>query len=206
MMTSTPPTAHPRRANLRRLALAYFEQWWALGFGLAACFLVLLATKQLGNEVRVFCALGAIVVIVMWLATGGFRRDGLVCAASSTLALLPIAALECGWMVVEERGLALLIETFCLAILFVGQIERVGKEAMAMLRHEMGRGRPDRAAIAAFLGGPGSRIPGSRIIVIRCCTILLGLLIASSAIYSSSAVARDAPLGMADDGEMSSLG
>ena len=131
MMTQTPPAP-----ILRRLVLAYVEQWWALGFGLAACFLVLLATKQLGQEVRVFCALGAIVVIVMWLATGGFRRDGLVCAASSTLALLPIAALECGWVVVEERSFALLIETFCLAILFVGQVERVGRDAIAMIRQE----------------------------------------------------------------------
>lgn len=196
MMTQTPPAP-----ILRRLVLAYVEQWWALGFGLAACFLVLLATKQLGQEVRVFCALGAIVVIVMWLATGGFRRDGLVCAASSTLALLPIAALECGWVVVEERGFALLIETFCLAILFVGQVERVGRDAIAMIRQELGRARPDRAAVAAFLAGPGSRV-----IVVRCCTILLGLLIAGSATYASSAAEPGAPVGVAADTTNSRLG
>ena len=48
------PTAAKR--TMRQLAGAIAGQWVALGIGLAACFLVLLATKQLGAEVRVFAA------------------------------------------------------------------------------------------------------------------------------------------------------
>ncbi len=118
-------------AVLRRLAIDTAGQWAAMALGLAACFLVLLATKRLGAEVRVFCAFGAMAVILLWLGTGSFRRDGLACAASSTLALLPIAALECGWVEMEGQGSALLVETFSLAILFIGPLQRLGAEAMA---------------------------------------------------------------------------
>ena len=165
------PPSPERSATLRRVSLAYASQWWALGFGLAASFLVLLATKQFGNEVRVFCALGAITVILLWLGTGSFRRDGATCAASSTLALLPIAALECGWVEVDGPGMVLLIESFCLAILFVGQINRIGAELFAvagtLLRRD--QAEPGMAAL-----GPLFR--RSSTIVIRCCLILIGLM------------------------------
>ena len=179
--SATEPRPKILGPRFRQLVLATISQWWALAFGLAACFLVLVATKQLGSEIRVFCALGAIVVILMWLATGGFRQDGFACAASSTLALLPIAALECGWIVVEERSFALLVETFCLAILFVGQVERVGKEAIAMFRHELQRTWPERASLVALLAAPGSRV-----VVVRCCVILLGLLVLSPTVGAMS--------------------
>jgi hypothetical protein len=158
----------PDHAAVRHLAGAVASQWGALGFGLAASFLVLLATKQLGAEVRVFCALGAIVVILLWLATGGFRRDGLACAASSTLALLPIAALECGWVTVDDRGTVLMIETFCLAILFVGHMQRLGLEAVAAARLVL-RQVPLRLILPPM--------PRSRVIVVQCCLVLLGLMI-----------------------------
>ncbi len=126
------PTSDDNRF-LRRLAADTASQWAALVLGLCACFLVLLATKRFGSEVRVFCALGAMVVIMLWLATGSFRRDGLNFAASSTLALVPIAALECGWVEIEGQGAALLVETFSLAILFVGPLQRLGSETVAAL-------------------------------------------------------------------------
>lgn len=107
------------------------RQWLALAVGLCGCFLVLLATKRFGAEVRVYCALGAMAVIGLWLAGGALRRDGLTCVASSTLALLPIAALECGWVQIEGQGAALLVETFCLAILFVGPLQRLGGDMIA---------------------------------------------------------------------------
>jgi hypothetical protein len=163
---------------MRRLAGSVAGQWGALGFGLASCFLILLATKQFGTEVRVFCALGAIAVIGLWLATGGFRRDGLACAASSTLALLPIAALECGWIEIEGRGMALLVETFCLAILFVGHLQRLGDEAIAAARQVL-RHVPSRLALMTA--------PRSRMIVVRCCLVLLGLLLVPPAVRGATA-------------------
>lgn len=175
-MTQSPD----RMTALRRLFVDFVQQWWALGFGLAACFLVLLATKQFAAEARVFCALGAIVVIVMWLATGSFRRDGMACAASSTLVLLPIAALECNWIVVEDRGMVLLIETFCLAILFVGQITRLGGEISGMMAHVL-RTHPAAPVIHATFGSRSSTI------VVRCCVILLGLTAAPSLVMAAAA-------------------
>jgi hypothetical protein len=165
---------------LHRLVIDFMQQWWALGFGLAACFLVLLATKQFAQEARIFCALGAIVVIVMWLATGGFRRDGMACAVSSTLVLLPIAALECNWIAVDDRGMVLLIESFCLAILFTGQLTRLGGEMMAMTRHML-RTHPAAPVLHATFG------IRSRTIVVRCCVILLGLIAAPSLVTAAAA-------------------
>ncbi len=176
------PQPSERATALRRVILEGVEQWWALGLGLAACFLVLLATKQFVAEARVFCALGAIVVIVMWLATGSFRRDGMACAASSTLALLPIAALECNWIAVDDRGMVLLIETFCLAILFVGQLSRLGGEVTAMAQDVL---RPHRAdPLQAMRASFGRR---SSTIVVRCCVILLGLIAAPSLVTAAAA-------------------
>ena len=134
MSETTARTAlRPISMALRQVAGEYATEGAALGFGLAACFLVVLATKRLDPDMRMLCALGAIVVIGLWLGTDSLRRDGLACAVSSTLALVPIAALECGWVEIEGRGIALLIETFCLAILFVGHLQRVGAEAVALV-------------------------------------------------------------------------
>ncbi len=176
-----PQPATDRTAALRELLVAGAQQWWALGFGLAACFLVLLATKQFAAEARVFCALGAIVVILMWLATGSFRRDGVACAASSTLALLPIAALEAGWISVDDRGLVLLVETFCLAILFSGQLTRLGTELAAMARSVLHRHPRAPSAPWVSLGHQSSTI------VVRCCVILLGLMAAPSLVSVATA-------------------
>lgn len=173
------PPMSDETPSLRQLLLAGIAQWWALGVGLAACFLVLLATKQFAAEARVFCALGAIVVIVLWLATGSFRRDGMACAASSTLALLPIAALECNWIAIDDRAMVLLVETFCLAILFVGQLSRLGGEVSAMAQAVLRSGRPQPA-----YGDFGRH---SSTIVVRCCVILLGLLAAPSLVTAATA-------------------
>lgn len=159
-----------------RLAGFVAEQWLALAFGAITCFLTLLATKRLGAEVRVFCAFAAIVVISLWLATGNFRRDGLACAASSTFALSPIAALECGWVELDEPATALLIETFCLAILFVGHIERLGREAMQAAR-AMLASNPVR-----WLAEPTT----SRGLVVRCCIMLLALLVGPAAVTAAT--------------------
>ncbi len=176
-----PQQAPDRATALRTLLVAGAQQWWALGFGLVACFLVLLATKQFAAEARVFCALGAIVVIVMWLATGSFRRDGVACAASSTMALLPIAALECGWIAVDDRAMVLLVETFCLAILFVGQLTRLGGELTAMVRNVLRTHPRPPAAPWISLGHQSSTI------VVRCCVILLGLIAAPSLVTAATA-------------------
>lgn len=165
---------------MRQLAGAIASQWVALGIGLAACFLVLLATKQLGAEVRVFCALGAIVVITLWLATDTFRRDGVVFAASSTLALLPIAALECGWVEIEGQGSALLIETFCLAVLFVSHVQRLGGEAIAAAR-------PILAAMPGFAARTGVSIG-----TLRACAIMVGLLFLPAAVLAATGQVPDA--------------
>jgi hypothetical protein len=180
-----------RGSALRHLLISGAQQWWALGFGLGACFLVLLATKQFAAEARVFCALGAIVVIVMWLATGSFRRDGMACAASSTLALLPIAALECNWITIDDRGMVLLVETFCLAILFVGQLTRLGGEVTAMaqdvLRTSGGDDMPRTHPGAPQPSWRDGFANQSSTIVVRCCVILLGLIAAPSLVTAATA-------------------
>ena len=176
------PQPNDRATALRRLIIDGVQQWWALGVGLIACFLVLLATKQFAAEARVFCALGAIVVIVMWLATGSFRRDGMACAASSTLALFPIAALECNWITVDDRGMVLLVETFCLAILFVVQLSRLGGEVTAMAQDVL-RLHP-AGPIPDMRTNFGRR---SSTIVVRCCVILLGLIAAPSLVTAAAA-------------------
>lgn len=102
----------------------------ALTLGLAACFIVLLATKLIGAELRSFAALGAMAVIGLWLSTAGFRRDGMVFAISSTLCLLPVALIECGWIALDNAGLALLVETACVGALFAGSLRRLGAEFM----------------------------------------------------------------------------
>lgn len=166
----------PASRPLYRLVSFVAEQWLALAFGAISCFLILLATKRFGPEVRVFCALGAIAVIALWLATGDFRRDGIACAASSTLALTPIAALECGWIAIDDPATALLIETFCLAILFASQVERLGGEAIT-------------AARLALRRLPLLRVPeadSSRGLVIRCCMLLLALLVGPAAVTAAT--------------------
>ena len=179
------------RPTLRQVAGGLVAQWGALALGLISCFLILLASKRLGAEVRVFCALGAATVIGLWLTTAEFRRDGMAFAASSTLALLPIAAIECGWIEIEGRGMALLVETFCIAILFVGALERLGREGVAAMIHVARHG----------VGRPALTQPArSRIIIVRCCIILIGLLAvpAANAVAMHQA-AQDAP-PLADGG------
>jgi hypothetical protein len=91
---------------------------------------------------------------------------------------LPIAALECNWIAVDDRGMALLVETFCLAILFVGQLSRLGGEVSAMAQDVL---RTPAPAVAISFGERSSTI------VVRCCVILLGLIAAPSLVTAAAA-------------------
>jgi hypothetical protein len=178
-----PMPAPLRRRPLREAVTGLVRRLGAPVLGLVSCVLILLATRRLGGEVRAFCALGAAAVIGLWLTTADFRRDATLFAASSTLALVPIAALESGWIVIEGRGMALLIETFCLAILFVSAIEPLVREGMAVLQPFVHPGLSQSAPV---------RETRLRSIVVRCCVIAIGLLTIPA--VSVAAIHRLAPV------------
>jgi hypothetical protein len=113
------------------------RHWRAAALGMAACLLILLATRSLGGELRVFTMMGAAAAIGLWLLTADVRREAFSFAASSTLALLPLAALQAGWIEIEDREMALLAEAFCLAVLFVSALEPLARSGMAALRQAL---------------------------------------------------------------------
>jgi len=121
------------RGGLRETLLGHGG---ALSLGLASSFVVLLMSRQASVAAPGLCALAAMVVIGLWLGTAGFRRDGTAFAVSSTLCLLPVALIECGWVEVPSAGLALIVETGCLGLLFAGSLRRLGAECTFSARFQ----------------------------------------------------------------------
>jgi hypothetical protein len=130
---TTPQTAGSTMRRRTGLVETLLAQGGALTMGLTTSFIVLLVTKQVSVAAPGLCALGAMVVIGLWLSTAGFRRDRMVYAVSSTLCLVPVVLIECGWINLPNSGLALIIETVCLGLLFAGSLRRLGAEATGRL-------------------------------------------------------------------------
>lgn len=128
------PTPRARSAAsaggaFRRHAL----HWGTLSAGLALMFSVLMATK-LGHFMdETTCTFAAALVLAVWVCSGVLRRDGKVFGWGATLCLLPVIMIECNWVPMPRDGAALAIETLCVALLFAGNLRRLGQEIGASL-------------------------------------------------------------------------
>ncbi len=139
-----PPAASPSAPQLPagQAAKSFLVQSAALAIGLAASFLVLLGTRGVEIESEIFCNAGALVVIGLWLGTGAFRHDGAALRLRSAMWLVPIVAIQSGWWQIPRTGAALVIETFCIAMLFAATLQSLGAEFGNDLRRRMNaRGR-----------------------------------------------------------------
>jgi hypothetical protein len=108
-------------------------QGGALSLGLLSSCLVLLAARQEGVASGAVASVAAGLVIALWLGTAMFRKDGSVCSVTSTLCLLPVMLIECGWVTLPSPSLSLGVEYAFLAVLFAGALRKLGAEFGARL-------------------------------------------------------------------------
>ena len=103
-------------------------QGGALSLGLLSSCLILLAARQEGVTSGVVASVAAGLVIALWLGTAMFRKDGSACSVTSTLCLMPVMLIECGWVTLPSPGLSLGVEYAFLAVLFAGALRKLGAE------------------------------------------------------------------------------
>ena len=105
----------------------------ALSLGLLSSCLILLAARQDGVASNLVASVAAGLVILLWLATALFRQDGSAFSVTSTVCLMPVMLIECGWVTLPSAGLGIGIEYACLAVLFAGALRKLGAEFGAKL-------------------------------------------------------------------------
>jgi len=129
-ITDSPSTlSTAANGDWRRL----LTQGGALSLGLLSSCLILLAARQEGVASGAVASVAAGLVIALWLGTAMFRKDGSACSIASTLCLLPVMLIECGWVTLPSPGLGLGIEYAFLAVLFAGALRKLGAEFGARL-------------------------------------------------------------------------
>src|SRR5450631_3501562 len=100
----------------------------ALSLGLLSSCLILLAARQDGVASNLVASVAAGLVILLWLATSLFRKDSSAFSVTSTVCLMPVMLIECGWVTLPSAGFGLGIEYACVAVLFAGALRKLGAE------------------------------------------------------------------------------
>ena len=117
---ATPPDLR----HMDRATLTFLTESGALTLGLAACFMVLLATK-LGGFGAITGIAAAVTVGGLWIGAGTFRRDGLAFGLRTLLCLLPILAIQITEFGMTHSGPALVVESLCVGMLFATSLSRL---------------------------------------------------------------------------------
>ena len=135
-----PPPA--KFSVLRRHAL----HWGALSAGLTLMFGVLMATKLGHFRNEETCTFAAALILAVWVCSGMLRQDRSVFGWGATFCLLPVVMIECSWVPMPRDGVALVVETVCVALLFAGNLRRLGAEMGDSLAKALNR---ERSCLAA---------------------------------------------------------
>ncbi|MDE2576226.1 MAG: hypothetical protein KGL55_13040 [Rhodospirillales bacterium] len=93
--------------------------------GIAVSTVVLFETHELATHTRALSALGAALVVGLWIATGSLRRDRTTSAVVSVVCLVPIVLIESQWLSASQSNLALAVEAGCAALLFANSLRRL---------------------------------------------------------------------------------